>query len=85
MIDSAERTGYDIICNQEHRFIHENTVIKEQAYDKWKLITLSAWMNIINAVTSGIGMLVCSQDYNTIASVEIRSPIIMIVNFQGNL
>ena len=46
--------------------------------------TLSAWTNSINAATGGIGMLVSSQAYNTIASVEIISPRKMIVNFQGN-
>ena len=58
--------------------------IKEHTYDKWKLLTLSAWKNSINAATGGIGMFVSSQAYNIIASVEMVSPIIMIVNFQGN-
>ena len=84
MITSAELTGQDIIFIQEHIFIHEDTVINELAYDKWKLLTLSAWKNSINAATLGIGMLVSSQAYNTITSVEMISPRIMIVNFQGN-
>ena len=63
---------------------HEDTIIKEQAYDKWKLLTLSAWKNCINTPTGGIGMLVSSQAYNTIASVEMISSRIMIVHFQGN-
>ena len=46
--------------------------------------TLPAWKNSINAATRGIGMLVSSQAYNTIASVEMISPRIMIVNFKGN-
>ena len=83
-IASAELTGQDIISIQEHRFIHEDTDIKEHTYDKWKLLTLSACKNSINAATGGIGMLVSSQAYNTIASVEMISPRIMIVNFQGN-
>ena len=75
LIASAELTGQDVICIQEHRFIHEDTVIKEHTYDKWKLLTLSAWKNRINTATGGIGML---------ASIEMISPRIMIVNFQGN-
>ena len=51
MIASAEITGQDIICIQEHRFIHEDIFIKEHAYDKCKLLTLSAWKNSINAAT----------------------------------
>ena len=84
VIVSAELTGKNIICIQEHRFIHEDIVIKEHAYDKWKLLTLSARKNSINAATGGIGMLVSSQAYKTIASVEMISHRIMIVNFQGN-
>ena len=33
LIASAELTRQDIICIQEHRFIHEDTVIKEHTYD----------------------------------------------------
>ena len=84
LISSAELTRQDIICLQEHRFIYEDTAIKESAYDKLKLLTLSAWKNSINAANDGIGMLVRRQTYNIIASVEMISPIIMIVNFQEN-
>ena len=38
LIASAEITGQDIICIQEHVFMHEDTVIKEYYYDKWKLL-----------------------------------------------
>ena len=44
------------MCIQEHRYSH--TGIKEQAYDKWKLLTISAWTNSINAATGGIRILV---------------------------
>ena len=69
---------------QEHRFVHEYIVIKEQAYDRWKLLTLSAWKNSINAATGGIGILVSNKAYNAIASVEMISPRVMIAHFQGN-
>ena len=41
LISSAERSGQEIICIQEYIFIHEDIVIKEQTYDKWKLLTIS--------------------------------------------
>ena len=94
LIASAKATGQDIICIQEHRFIHEDITIKEQTYDKWKLLTLSAWKNSTNAATGGIGMLVSNQAYNTITSIEMVSHYenklrimkirIMKINFQGN-
>ena len=34
LISSAERTGQDIMYIQDHRFVHEYIVIKEQTYDK---------------------------------------------------
>ena len=74
LISSAELTRQDIICLQEHRFIYEDTAIKESAYDKLKLLTLSAWKNSINAANDGIGMLVRRQTYNIIASFEMISP-----------
>ena len=84
LISSAERTGQEIMFIQKHRFIHEYIVIKEQAYDKWKLLTLSAWKNSINAATGGIGILVSNKAYNAIASIEMISPRVMIAHFQGN-
>ena len=38
LIDSAVRTGQYVVCIQEHRFIHEYTLIKEYTFDTWKLI-----------------------------------------------
>ena len=34
LISLAERTGREIICIQEQIFVHEDIVIKKQAYDK---------------------------------------------------
>ena len=39
LIASAEYTNQDIICWQEHRFIHEELTTKEHAYGNWRLIT----------------------------------------------
>ena len=85
MISPVERTRQERICIQEHKFVHENIVIKEQAYDKWKLLTVSALKNTINAATGGIVILISNTAYNAIASVEMISPRIMIAHFQGKL
>ena len=84
LISSAETTGHDIICIQEHRIIHDDLVTKEQTYGKWKMITCSAWKNSVNASTGGIGMLVSSTAYNALGSVEKISPRIMVATFNGN-
>ena len=84
MISSAQTTKHDIICIQEHRFIHEELVTKEQTHGGWKLITCSAWKNTVNASTGGIGMLVSPNAYNALASVEKISSRIMVATFNGN-
>ena len=56
LITSAETTGQDIICIQEHIAIHEDILIKEKPYGNWKLITCSAWKNSVNASIGGIGL-----------------------------
>ena len=60
LITSAETTGQDIICIQEHRAIHDDIIIKEQPYGNWKLITCSAWKSSVNSAL-GIGILVSSR------------------------
>ena len=44
LVATAELLKHDIICIQEHRFVHEDIPIKEHDVCKgWKLITSSAW------------------------------------------
>ena len=85
VISSAESTKHDVICLQEHRFIHEEIATKEHIFGRWRrLITGSAWKNSINAATGGTGMLFSQQAYNALASVEMISPRIMIAAINGN-
>ena len=84
LITSAETTGQDIICIQEHRAIHDDIIIKEQSNGYWKLITYSAWKNSVNAATGGIGILVSSRAYSYLSNIEIISPKIMMATFNGN-
>ena len=84
LISSAETTKHDIICLQEHRFVHEDLVTKEESHGTWKLITCSAWKNSVNSSTGGIGMLISSTAYKALGSVEKISPRIMVATFNGN-
>ena len=84
LIASTERTRQEVICIQEHRFVHLNTDIKESTFGKWKLLTCSAWRNTMNAATGGIGILVNSRAYNAISSVDMIKSRIMAIHFQGN-
>ena len=83
LITSAETTGQDIICIQEHRAIHDDILIKEKPYGNWKLITCS-WKNSVNASIGGIDLLVNSRAYSSLSNIETISPIIMVATFHSN-
>ena len=84
LIASSENTCQDIVCIQEHRYIHEDSPTKEHAFGTWKLITCSAWKNDVNAAVGGIGMLLSNRAYKALASVEMITNRIMIATFYGN-
>ena len=84
LITSAETTGQDIICIQEHRDIHYDILIKEKPYSNWKLITCSTWKNSVNASIGGISLLVNSRAYSSLSNIETISPRIMVATFHGN-
>ena len=84
LIASAIATNHDIICQQEHRLIHERVDTMERSIGDWRLITCSAWKNNINAATGGIIILLKKLSYNVLANIDIVSIRIMIVNFNGN-
>ena len=64
LITSAKTTKQDSICIQEHIYIHDDIPIREQRFEKWILLTCSAWRNSINASNGRIGMLVNQSTYN---------------------
>ena len=61
-----KKIGQEVICIQEHRFVHLDVDIKEHTFGKWKLLTCSAWRNSINAAIGGVGILINLRAYNAI-------------------
>ena len=55
LISAAEETGHDIICIQEHRFIHGEPIIEDQSYGNWKFVSISVWQISLNAATGRVG------------------------------
>ena len=84
IIASVNATQLDIICLQEHRFIHEDVDTKEYSIGEWHMITDSAWKNSVNAATGGIGILINKTSFNSLVNVTLVSKRIMIVNCNGN-
>ena len=81
---SAQETGHNIKCLQEHRFIHEELITKEQTFGEWSFITSSAWKNSVNAATDRVGILLSKEAYNAVASIELISPRIIITTINRN-
>ena len=59
LIASADSTKHDIVCIQEHRFIHEEFATKEHIFGSWRLITCSAWKKSVNEATGGTSLRKC--------------------------
>ena len=84
LIASSGHSHQDIVCIQEHRFIHEELPTKEHAFGTWKLITCSAWKNNANASVDGVGILLNPLAYKASASIEKITDRIMVATFLGN-
>ena len=85
LVASAEELNQDIIFVQEHRYIHDDSRIKEHDLGKqWNLITSSAWKNSMNSAIGGIGMLLSPTAYKALNSVEPISERILVATFNGN-
>ena len=46
LVTTTDSTKHEIICLQEHRFIHEGFATKEYIFGSCRLITCSAWKNV---------------------------------------
>ena len=85
LVASADKLLNDVVCVQEHRFIHEDTQIKEHdAGKQWKLLTSSAWKNNMDSSIGGVAMLLNPHAYKSLNSVESITPRNLVVNFSGN-
>ena len=84
LVASSENTSQDVICIQEHRFIHDDSPTKEHNIGSWRLITCSAWKNNANAGVGGIGILLNAKAYKALVTVEMITNRIMVATFHGN-
>ena len=84
LVASADKL-LNVVCVQEHRFIHEDTQIKEHdAGKQWKLLTSSAWKNNMDSSIGGVAMLLSPNAYKSLNSIESITPRILVANFNGN-
>ena len=74
----------DIICIQEHRYIHTEDIKYHETGNGWSLATVSAWKNYANAAVGGVGMLIEPRALKTLNSIEKIQPRMMAATFNGN-
>ena len=75
--------GIDIICLQEHRIVHSDSLLQEDL-NGYRLITSSAWKNQRNAATGGVGFLISPRALNSCLSIINHNERIMEISLQGN-
>ena len=84
LITSAIEHKIDIICIQEHRYMHTEDIKYHQTGNAWTLATVSAWKNSVNATVGGVGMLIGPKAIKTLNSIERIQSRMMTATFNGN-
>ena len=84
LIASAVEHKIDIICIQEHRYMHTEDIKYHETGNGWTLVTVSAWKNSVNAAVGEVGMLIGPRALKTLNSIENIQPWMMTATFDGN-
>lgn len=83
LVHEAQHYSIDIICLQEHRNVHSQSLLQEK-FKGYTLITSSAWKNNRNAATGGVGLLLSPRALKACCSIEKCSDRIMKATLNGN-
>ena len=73
----------DMICIQEHRYIHSKDIRYHYTSNEWMLVSASAWKNSVNAMIGGVGMLIGPQALKLLNSIKKIQPM-MVATFNSN-
>ena len=74
----------DIMCIQEHRYLHCEDIKYHNSGNGWAFISASAWKNSVNATIGGVGMLIRQGALRLLNGIEKIQPRMMIAMFNGN-
>ena len=66
LIALAAATRQEVVCIQEHRFIHIEGLKYHQYNNGWVLIIGSGWLKSQNASQGGVGILMSPNAYKSI-------------------
>ena len=84
LTDLAIDQSIDMICIQEHRYIHSEDIKYHDTGNGWMFVSASAWKNSVNATTGGVGMLIGPCALKSINHIEKIQPRMMVDTFNGN-
>ena len=80
----AKSNSIDIIAIQEHRYFHPDVPYQYHSAGSYQLITSSATKNSAGATIGGVGFLISSRASENLASVELISSHILVLELEGN-
>ena len=81
---SAIDHNIDIICIQEHRYIHSKDIEYHDTGNGWASVSASAWKNSVSAAIEGVGMLIGPRALKSLNSIKKIQPRMMVATFNGN-
>ena len=71
---TASAIYHNIICIQEHKYIHSEDIKYHDTGNGWTFVTASAWKNSVNATIEGVGMLIGPRALKSQNSIEKIQP-----------
>ena len=74
----------DIICMQEHRYIHSEDIKYHDAGNGRMLATACAWKNSVNATIGGVGMFIGPLALKSVNNIEKIQTRMMLATFNGD-
>ena len=81
---NAKNLAIDIIAIQEHRLMHTDEELKYHTSNGYQLVTASAWKNLANAATGGVGLLLSPRAFENLIHIDKISDRIVVAEFNGN-
>ena len=84
LVNSMEKYNLQVVCLQEHRLLHEESVKYHALSPNNTLITSSATLNNSNAAIGGVGVALTNNNLNCLLSAESVSSRILVLTFSGN-
>ena len=83
LVISASQHNNDIICLQEHRQFHSES-LKVEHINSYQLVTSSATKNSVNASVGGVGFLLSPRVQKSLLSIEKINSRIILLHVNGN-